>query len=163
MVLRFADLRNNYPVPDPEKSDEENRRAFYNTLGGQWPSLVNADHFKNTCATRLSVALKKSGASISDTYKEAIEGNGSPLIIKVKTMSEYLKATVGSSSWGISKNPGTTIGAGDVPGVTGILVYHVAWSNATGHFDLWTGSRFLGSGNFADIKDGFALELWEIS
>lgn len=151
MSVSFSKLRQNYPAAP--------KAEFYQSLGGQWPNLVNDPKYANTCAIRLSVAFMRSGLAIPQQYKEAITGNGEPLAIKVKTMGQVVNALIGKSYWGISKEPGKSV---DIPARSGIIAYHVAWSDATGHFDLWTGSGFVGSGNMSDIKDGFDVELWSL-
>lgn len=152
MTTSFTTLKSNYPTaPKP---------ALFQSLGGQWPSLVNDKNYENTCAIRMSVALRKSGLPIPQVFKEAITGKGLALTIKVATMRDVVRGFFGDSYWGISKVPGQPV---NVPNRTGIIVYHVAWSNATGHFDLWTGSGFVGSGNLNDVADGYAVELWHLS
>jgi hypothetical protein len=155
MALTFGRLSSNYP--------NASQADLFNSLGGDWPGLIGNDDYRNTCCVRLSLAILGAGGSIPQTYREGMAGDGRPLIIKVVTMGKYLKATLGDSYWGMSKNPGTPVDAGTLPNTTGIIVYHAAWSNATGHFDLWTGSNFVGAGNFGDIADGFDIALWKIS
>lgn len=133
------------------------KKELYDQLGGQWPSLVDNPNFQNTCAIRLSVAFHAAGYSIDNQYKEAIAGDGRNIIIKVKTMWDYVSATVGEFYWGMSKNPGTPV---DIPVKKGIIVYHAAFSDATGHFDLWNGVGFVGSGDLNDVTNGFDLALW---
>jgi Type VI secretion system (T6SS), amidase effector protein 4 len=154
MSVSFSSLSASYPT--------ESKQDLYNALGGEWPGLVDSPNFQNTCCIRLSMAILGAGGSIPANYKEGLAGDGRPLIIKVVTMGKYVKDTFGDFYWGMSKNPGTTIDSGTVPGRSGIIVYHVAWQNATGHFDLWTGSAFVGSGNFDDIHDGYDIALWTI-
>ncbi|OCJ49795.1 hypothetical protein A6U94_13500 [Agrobacterium tumefaciens] len=130
---------------------------LYNQLGGQWPTLVDHPNYQNTCAIRLSVAFHGAGYKIDNKYKEAIAGDGRNIVIKVKTMWDYVTSTVGPFYWGMSKNPGTSV---DIPAKKGIIVYHAAFSDATGHFDLWNGSGFVGSGDLGDVANGFDLALW---
>jgi hypothetical protein len=63
----------------------------------------------------------------------------------------------GPVTWGMSKNPGTIV---RIPAKKGIIVYHKAFSDATGHFDLWNGTAFVGTGKMDDVKDGFGIGLW---
>ncbi len=151
MTIAFSTLKSNYPTAK--------QPAFYQSLGGEWPTLVDKDNYKNTCAVRMSIALRKSGLPIPQEFKEAITGDGHALAIKVKTMRDVVKGFFGDGYWGVSKQPGQAV---DVPNVTGIIVYHANWGHATGHFDLWTGSAFVGSGNFDDAADGYAVELWKL-
>lgn len=155
MTIQLSTLIDNYPTQSKEQ--------LYSELKGEWPSLINNDNYNNTCAIRLSIALLKSGINIPDQYREAISGENDNLIIKVKTMSRFLTDTLDAPFWGMSKQPGQTLNlATTVPGL-GILAYHVKWTNATGHFDLWDGQRFIGSGNPEHVKDGYELVLWKLN
>ncbi|OYO27477.1 hypothetical protein CD932_20075 [Janthinobacterium sp. PC23-8] len=154
MAISFDALRDHYPT-DP-------KAELFERMGGQWPALVDDPLYANTCCVRLSIALKGAGVGIPAQYKEAIEGDGTAIVLKVKTMGELVTALLGKPYWGMSKNPGQPVGAGTIPARAGILVYHVAWNDATGHFDLWTGNDFVGNGNFGGIADGFSLAFWSL-
>jgi len=89
MATSFATLKSKYPtVPKP---------ALFQSLGGQWPSLVNDKNYENTCAIRMSVALQKSGLPIPQAFKEAITGDGLALTIKVATMRDVVRGFFGDS------------------------------------------------------------------
>lgn len=151
----FAALKNGYP--------KEDRATLFRALGGQWPSLIADErNYRNTCALRMSVALTRAGVAIPAQYREAIQGDGTPLVLKVATMAKLVTALRGEPTWGMSKNPGTTIRAADLPGSSGILAYHVQWSDASGHVDLWTGRGFVGAGNLDDVGQGFSLAFWRL-
>jgi hypothetical protein len=145
----YDDLAGNYP--------KQSKEDLYNQLGGEWPTLIDNPNYQNTCAIRLSVAFHAAGYKIDNKYREAIAGDGRNIIIKVKTMWDYVTATIGPFYWGMSKNPGTPV---DIPPRKGIIVYHAAFADATGHFDLWDGGDFVGSGDLDDVKNGFDLALW---
>lgn len=154
MAISFATLKAAYPLAP--------RPALYTSLGGEWPNLVNDPLYQNTCSIRLSIALKAAGASIPADLREGMDGAGSPLVIKVRTMERLATRLLGEFDWGMSKQPGVPVRAGDLPPHKGIIAYHVQWANATGHFDLWTGSAFVGNGNFDDVRDGYALQFWRV-
>lgn len=155
MTAKFSKLESAYP--------KKERREFFADLGGEWPDLVDNDNYRNTCAVRLSVALKGAGISIPQRFKEAQDGAGSPLVLKVVTMKDLITDQFGKQNWGMSKQPGVPIGPNDLPTSSGVIAYHVDWKDATGHFDLWTGSNFVGAGDFDDIKDGYMIEMWFVS
>lgn len=151
--LSFDQLREHYPT--------QSRADLFRSLGGQWPDLVkDTKNYGNTCAVRLSVAHYRAGRSIPAKYKEAIDGDGNAIILKVSTFKKFAIEAYGSSDWGMSKPEGSDVSADHLPKVPGIIVYHVDWKNATGHFDLWTGEQFIGTGDFDDIKQGFSLAMW---
>ena len=154
MPIRFADLKSAYP--------NEERPDLFAALGGEWPRLVDDPRYRNTCAIRLSIALKAVGAAIPNNLREAIDGRGSPLVIRVRTMEQLVTRLFGQSYWGMSKPPGVPVRASDLPARTGIIAYHAQWADATGHFDLWTGSHFVGAGELDDVQDGFDIQLWKI-
>lgn len=153
MTLSFSALRDGFPI-EP-KSD------LFAKLGGEWPKLVDNPNYANTCSIRMSVAFQNSGIKIPSQYKEAIDGKGNPIIIKVRTLKNFLENLEGPSSWGMSKNPGDDIGS-VIPAYQGIIAYHADWDDATGHFDLWDRDSFIGSGALTAIKDGYAVEIWRL-
>ena len=152
MAIYFEEIKKNYPTLPKD--------ALFDELRGEWPKLKNNPNYRNTCAIRLSVAFNKAGIAIPNNYREAIDGQGMNLIIKVKTMGEFLKSKLGDAYWGMSKNPTQPLSPSSIPHKKGICVYHAQWTDASGHFDLWTGDAFVGSGNFDDIEDGFEIALW---
>jgi len=150
--VSFEDLVENYP--------NESQAELFRSLGGEWPDLVGNPDFENTCAIRISVAHYRSGKAIPSRYKEAQDGDGNPIILKVQTFKRFLVEEYGESDWGMSKPVGGSVSMDDLPRRTGVLAYHADWGNATGHFDLWTGNSFVGTGDLDDIKDGYAIEMW---
>lgn len=147
----FDELKKNYP---PEK-----RVELYKLMGPEWEKLTDNPNFQNTCAIKMSLAFLRSGFKIDKKYQEA-KYNGEPVIVKVKTFGNFVKEVFGEFTWGLSKEPGKPFNLNDVPVKKGIIVYHADWANASGHFDLWDGVRFVGDGNTSDIKDGFDVALW---
>jgi hypothetical protein len=151
MVVTFEALRANYPTMP--------KKQFFNLLGGEWPKLVNNEMYANTCAVRLSYALRGAGVAIPKKYQEAIDGTDASLVLKVATMGRLINDTF-AVTWGMSKVEGSNV---DIPPNRGIIAYHVKWDDATGHFDLWTGTDFVGSGKSEDIFDGFDISLWSLA
>ena len=151
-MARFSELRSAYPIMG--------KAELFSELGGEWPGLVDNPSYQNTCAIRMSVALAANGYKISGKYKEAVSGSGQALILRVKTMHSLVTSIFGQSSWGMSKNPGTKISPDDLPARSGIICFQANWSDATGHFDLWDGAGFVGSGSVDAISDGFSIEIW---
>jgi len=140
----------------------QKRFALYQELGVKWPNLIDDANYQNTCSVRLSIAMRKSGVVIPKKFREAIDGEGNAIILKVKTMGLFIESLLGKPYWGMSKPVGGKISAKDIPRAEGILIYHANWSDASGHIDLWDGSTFVGAGNFDDIQDGFQIGLWRV-
>lgn len=160
MSIKFDDLKEHYPVPTSD-DDDRARADLYNKLGGEWPKLIDDPKFENTCAIRMSVAFYQSGNPIPKKYREFIDKDGNTIIASVNGFRKFMQGEHGDP-WGMSKVPGSDI-EDDVPKVQGIIVYHVKWTNATGHFDLWTGSDFVGSGSFDDVAKGYDIALWFVA
>lgn len=151
LAVTFESLRAHYPTMPKEQ--------FFKLLGGDWPKLVNNPNYQNTCAVRLSYALRGAGVAIPKKYQEANDGAGTSLILKVGTMGRLVQELF-RDPWGMSKVEGAQV---VVPAMHGIIAYHVKWDDATGHFDLWTGTGFVGAGKLEDIAQGFDVALWMLS
>lgn len=85
----FDDLKTHYPT--------QSRDQLFDDLGGQWPLLKNDPNYRNICAIRLSVAFNQSSVSIPSKYREAISGAGDNIVVKVKTMKEFIRLTASQS------------------------------------------------------------------
>ncbi len=163
-MATFSELQNNYP--------QEDRETLYQDLGGQWPVLVDHPNYQNTCATRMSIMFHASNMPIPDKYKEAIAGDNRTLIIKVQTMWDFVIDTIGQPDWGMSKKKGAQV---TLPAKSGIICYHADYSDASGHFDLWTGTAFQGQldlwegvilpspADMSDVNNAFDVSMWFIN
>lgn len=154
MAVEFKDLQDNYP--------NEPRAKLFENLGPDWLPLVSNPNYDNTCSIRLSVALLRAGLAIKKKYREALTERNENIVLRVKTMGQLVQSNFGDP-WGMSKEVGVPLKSSDIPARTGIIAYHVNWKDATGHFDLWHGTGFVGSGNFDDVADGYDIALWFIS
>jgi hypothetical protein len=108
---------------------------------GQW---------KNTCAVRTSRALNYAGDPIPGPSRFKLKKGGTMDVVsgsdklwyahRVTDLEEYLRRTYGSPSDSVEPGKGgvdmTRFG-----GRKGIVVYEVGWDNATGHIDLWDGTK----------------------
>lgn len=122
--------------------------------------LTSRLEYNNTCAIRMSVAMKGAGVTLPRSYREAIEGDGSTLIIKVETLSRFLNELLGKPGWNRAKRPGEKI---TLPATKGIVMYRGDWGLATGHVDLWTGTGFVGEGNPGDMLNSHYVALWPLA
>lgn len=157
MAASYNDLISHFPKKNIDTS------ALFDKLGGEWPSLKDDVRYENTCTIRISHALNESGNPVPRKYQQAIDGASRSIIINVSKFNEYMIETYGESTWGISKQQKADFPLSDIPSeYKGIIVYHAKFAHATGHFDIWTGSEFLGLGNRGDIAKGFDIQLWNI-
>lgn len=88
MAIPFKALQTYYPkVPKPK---------YFKLLGGEWPKLIDNPAYNNTCATRLSYALRGADVAIPKKYEEAVYGAGAPLVLKVATMGKFIQEQFGA-------------------------------------------------------------------
>ncbi|MCM1981745.1 T6SS effector amidase Tae4 family protein [Lyngbya confervoides] len=129
----------------------------YKELGGR--ILYNHEHwpdaFNNTCALRVSRALNYSDAPIPFIPRETISGSDKLwYIFRVKDMEKYLTKKYGAPE---IVSEGTAILK--FLGKKGIIIFDTqgAWSDATGHVDLWNGASCIGKCYFREAK---SVKLW---
>ena len=160
MAVTYAEISGNYPT-------DERTDLFNNVLGGGFRDLVGNPNYENTCAMRISIAFNATASKIPQSLGTEDGGhkdrNGNHILVTVKVLETFLKQTLGESNWGMSKQPGTPFNFGDVPRRKGILMYHAAFSNATGHADVWTGEGCTYNCPDPDLNESFAVQLWDLN
>ena len=124
-----------------------------NFIGGK----VKINNFTNCCAVRLSYAFNKSGIKIPYIQNETVSGEQKPneskewYIFRVRVFKKYLdenytKITTNKKS------------LEDFQGKTGVIVFDVNWSDATGHVDLFDGTKVEGH-DYTDKANSISLYL----
>jgi hypothetical protein len=106
----------------------------------------------NTCATKMSLALLKSGYSVPGQYKTEVEYNGVPAKSFFNPSSQAMIGILGKKfgtkkTDGYQKIPMTGNGAPEeIIGKKGVYVITTdAWGeSAAGHTDVWNGSESKG-------------------
>lgn len=106
----------------------------------------------NTCATKMSLALLKSGYSVPGQYKTEVEYNGVPAKSYFNPSSQAMIGILGKKfgtkkTDGYQKIPMTGNGAPEeIIGKKGVYVITTdAWGeSAAGHTDVWNGSESKG-------------------
>ncbi|XP_077997623.1 uncharacterized protein LOC144450778 isoform X2 [Glandiceps talaboti] len=108
---------------------------------------------QNSCAIRVSYSLITSGQKLNDIQKgecnwaQVVNGDGDKYIIRVATMRCYLESRKGSAD--IVSSSKTSF-----QGYKGIIVFQSCkFQTATGHVDLWDGSKCAGTCYFDSCKD----------
>jgi|LNFM01.1.fsa_nt_gb hypothetical protein len=147
----FSKLRDGFPA----KGAPEVKAL----IGGK----VNADWITNACAIRVSRALNKAGHRIpyikSDKGAETVSGADAQwYIFRVVQLRKHMIGKYGQPSIAITRSGSGPISMGSFAGKSGIIEFEVAFSDATGHFDLWDGSRCLYEGYFDKAK---SVSLWK--
>ncbi|MCB2261593.1 MAG: type VI secretion system amidase effector protein Tae4 [Candidatus Thiosymbion ectosymbiont of Robbea hypermnestra] len=138
MKPAFKTLWNNYPHPRAWS-----RERLFREIG--WDGLINEPGYNNTCAIRLSMALQKSGISISSSVGMAgLKGvmKAKPIEVRQEDLSNQLRRL-----WGPPRLlPKTKVenAIGDADGVISffrIAGYQVG-GGLGGHIDLVDGKSF---------------------
>lgn len=115
---------------------------------------VNADWITNTCTIRVSRALNYSGFLIPGTIPGLTTVKGADnkrYAFRVSEFRRYMRAVLGPPDI-------TGIKPEDFAGKKGLIAFEVTgWSDATGHFDLWDGSKPAHAEYFAKASK---VQLW---
>ncbi len=129
-VPPFQSLWDNYP-------DDHDPEAVKKKIGGK----VDAKWIANTCTIRLSHAFNYSGQPIPNSFPglNTVTGaDGMFYAFRVREMRRYLEATYGEPSFHAT-GPEAHLHAKNKRGV---IMFDVrGWNDATGHFDIWNGSK----------------------
>ena len=136
----YSELSKNFSVVKDKTAHE-----VCEFIGGK----VKINDFTNCCAVRLSYAFNKSGLKIPYIQNETVSGEQKPneskewYIFRVRVFKKYLdekytKITTNKKS------------LDEFKGKTGIIVFDVNWSDATGHVDLFDGNKVEGHDYTAD-------------
>ncbi len=116
---------------------------------------VDAGYITNTCVVRVSYCFNYAGQAIPASHPGLVTVRGADnkrYALRVREFDQYLRSQF--------KNP-EIHGTDPQPfeGKRGVIMFDVTgWSDATGHFDLWDGSRCRGSNYFSKASD---IYLWE--
>ena len=141
----FAALSANYP----NGTDERIRQR----IGGR----VNATWIDHTCAVRLSRALNYSGVAVPAGFagmKVVRGGDGKNYAFQVRGMRPWLEATFGRPQIRAVRPVDRRLFLGK----KGVIAFVIPFSDASGHVDLWDGSKYTyEQGDQRDSRDYFTL------
>ena len=128
-------------------------KEVFAEIGGKVKLNYDIGVFENACATRISRALnlslgehkipyfKTKDASGEDVVQVSSGGKKLWYIFRVKALVEYLTET-----YGAPKTVDTGKYKQTLKDKKGIIIFEVSgWSNASGHADLWDGSKVVGA------------------
>ena len=111
------------------------------SIGGN----VDASWITNTCAIRLSRALNYSGVPVPRRFvglKTVRGGDGKRYAFRVREMRTWLQHALGKPTFDHRKTRGAPFDKTQLASMTGIIGFDIAFSDATGHLDLWGGGSF---------------------
>jgi hypothetical protein len=110
-------------------------------IGGK----VNAAWITNTCAIRLSRALNYNALEIPRKSAGLNVVGGADkkwYAFRVRELRTWLTSKLGRPGFDISKKVKTPFDKGTISHLRGIIGFDIRFRDATGHLDLWDGSRF---------------------
>lgn len=140
MSVTYSMLSSNFA-----KVKDLSTSAVGKLIGGKVEENIKAGFFTNACAIRLSYAFNNSGVSIS-SYDGAVSSGKDKkwYLYRVTDMVNFIKQKIG----------GTPIKGNrleDFKGKKGIIIFkNCNWSDASGHVDLFDGTKVEGKAYFTD-------------
>lgn len=141
----FATLSTNYP----NGSDERIRQQ----IGGR----VNAAWIDHTCAVRLSRALNYSGVAVPAGFagmKVVRGGDEKFYAYQVRGMRPWLESAFGRPQIRAVR----PVDRRRFLGKKGVIAFVIPFSDASGHVDLWDGSKYTyEQGGQRDSRDYFTM------
>ncbi len=157
----FTTLYNFYPQYGPHLLNGGVTDAHFSEMvGGYYKLNVDSGIFQNSCASRVSYVLNKSGEHIPYMKDTTSSGeNGYKYIFRVQGLKTYLENTYGPAQI-IDTNITSFLG------YKGIIIFETGslWSDASGHATLWNLEQPLG-GNYVEdphfyFKHSECVSLW---
>jgi len=149
----FERMWNAYPAPGGTAAEAKV------IVGGD----VNADWLSNTCVIRLSRSLNYAGHPVPAGFTglSTVRGaDGMRYAFRLEEFRKYLQFTYGPATFSEDRDPLRPEPPASFTGQTGIVVFRVKdWVDATGHIDLWDGSRHLHAEYFAKAH---SVLLWRV-
>jgi Type VI secretion system (T6SS), amidase effector protein 4/Putative peptidoglycan binding domain len=154
-LKRFDQMWDAYPNPGGPAE------AAKHTIGGQAAN----ERIDNTCVLRISRAFNYSGNPIPRSSTDEIMtikgGDGLNYALRVREFTRYMKRKYGPPDF---QHTYPAPGGGEVPlsfkGRQGVIIFEVdGWTDATGHMDLWNGSRCRHNAYFNRATH---VMLWEV-
>jgi hypothetical protein len=152
----FDVLRGNYPDGDPN--------TVKSNIGGK----VDADWITNTCAIRLSRAFNYSGVHIPTKFDglSVLSGaDGMWYAYRMRELKKWIELTFGEPNIVKVEPANGHITRESFASTHGIVAFDIRFDDASGHLDLWDGTRYIHQS--ADPRDYFALAtkvvLWELA
>jgi len=106
---------------------------------------VDADWITNTCAIRLSRALNYHGIPVPGNFagmSTVKGGDKKRYAFRVREMNKWMTFALGNPDFDQKKKKGDAFSKSALATMKGIIGFDIAFTDATGHLDLWDGSIF---------------------
>ena len=122
-------------------------------IGGKVGLNIKSGTFQNACAIRMSYAFNYSGKEIKKTDGTVSSGADKKwYLYRVKDFIKFLKNNY--------SNYETSSDISTFEGKKGVIVFEdCGWSDATGHVDLYDGSKVEGSDYSAEAKTMYLFKI----
>jgi hypothetical protein len=131
-------------------------------IGGK----VDAAWITNTCAVRLSDALNYSGVPLPRGHSglnTVRDGAGMRVAFRVRELKSWMRHRLGKADFDFRKKASENFDKSQLGGMQGIICFDISFSDATGHLDLWDGTKF--SSEYKTSRDYWLnathIYLWE--
>jgi hypothetical protein len=143
---------------DNYAGDEESSEVFRARIGGE----VDNPQLTNTCVLRMSEAFNLAGNAIPRGRAGLYTLKGGDKLnyaVRVAEFRKYMVSAFGQPDIVRKPPKGRPVGVAstEFPGLRGVLCFQVSFSDATGHFTLWDGSRAVHGDYF---NRAFQVSLW---
>lgn len=138
MKTTWAALWNAYP----NYKDSPDSVAVKAAIGGE---VTEAWLGPNSCAIRMSHALNRIGYPVPKGHPGLLTvkgGDGYRYAVRVAETRIWLAEVLGTPDFDLEKTAGEPFDKAQLSGMKGIIVFHISFSDATGHFDVWDGFEF---------------------
>jgi hypothetical protein len=124
---------------------------------------VADDWITNTCAIRLSRTLNYNGVPVPGNFSGMSTvkgGDGKRYAFRVREIDRWMHTALGKPDFEIAKKENAAFDKTTLSGSKGIIGFNIRFADATGHLDLWDGSRF--SSEHATSRDYWtaAAKIW---
>lgn len=131
-------------------------------IGGK----VDASWITNTCAVRLSDAFNWSGIQLPSNFSGMVtiaDKDKNRIAIRVRELRKWMLFRLGDPDFTTRKKAGDDFDKTSLSSKKGIIEFKIAFSDATGHLDLWDGSRFSSEPSLTKDywKSASEIHLWE--
>ena len=158
-LLEYWMVQGNYPNYGTYPTPAADPNSIWKFIGGKVQQNAEAGIFTNSCAVRMSHALNASGLMVTSATGDVSSGRSPPRWFyhyRVEDMKRFLQSQLGApkifTPAEFKKNC-----------ASGIVVFDIAYSDASGHVTLWDGSTTV-DGTDGDIDDPRTSRIlfWEL-
>lgn len=157
---KWSDVYKNYPKINGGTNNENDLPALF-VFKSIFGDNYDKDIFSNACATRISIALLKSGISVRHDYTIKVgDLKGKGIITSAAKLNKWLTTQFGKADIIISPKSFNelSIGIGNKKGIYSLLSNNYKW--ASGHATLWYNGNAIGKHDY--YEHAKEIHFWEL-